>query len=77
MISIRLNNTHAALVGNDGPVAVSRHRRWLQRVALLSAAALAGTFGFVGAGPAVVQAADGFEPIATVPLGLASAFGCV
>ncbi|MFT7502380.1 MAG: hypothetical protein ACI91Q_001187 [Gammaproteobacteria bacterium] len=77
MISIRLNNTHAALVGNDGPVAVSRHRRWLQRVALLSAAALAGTFGFVGAGPAVVQAADGFEPIATVPLGLASSFGAL
>jgi hypothetical protein len=77
MTSVRLNNTHAALVGNGGPVAVSRHRQWLQRVALLSAAALAGTFGFVGAGSAVVQAADGFVPIAPVPLGLASSFGAL
>jgi hypothetical protein len=77
MTRIRLNNTHVALVGDDGPVAVSRHRHWLKRVALLSAAELAGTFGFVGAGPAVVQAADGFDPIATVPLGLASSFGAL
>ncbi|MFT7394390.1 MAG: hypothetical protein ACI83Y_002067, partial [Candidatus Azotimanducaceae bacterium] len=77
MKRIRSNNTHAALVGNDGPVGVSRHRRWLRHVALLSAAALASTFGFLGAGPAVVQAADGFVPIATVPLGLASSFGAL
>ena len=77
MTSVRLNNTHAALVGNGGPVAVSRHRQWLQRVALLSAAALAATFGFVGAGPAVVQASGPFTPIATVELGLASSFGAL
>ena len=56
---------------------VLRHRRWLRRVGLLAAAALASTFGLVGVGPAAVQAAEGFAPIDAVPLGAASSFGAL
>ena len=44
---------------------------------MLTAAALASTFGLVGVGPAAVQAADGFDPVPTVDLGVATAFGAV
>ena len=77
MTSIRSNTSSDLLVGNDGRVAVSRHRRWLQRVALLTAAALASTFGLVGVGPAAAQAADGFVAIDAVPLGAAASFGAL
>ncbi|MGK0273762.1 MAG: hypothetical protein ACI9N0_000130, partial [Ilumatobacter sp.] len=44
---------------------------------MLTAAALASTFGLVGAGPAAVQAADAFTPIDTVDLGQATSFGAL
>ena len=58
----------------NSSLAVGRPQRWSRRVAVLCAAALASTFGLVGAGPAVVQAAD---PVETVQLGLASSFGAM
>ena len=59
---------------SNSSLAVGRPRRWSPRVAVLCAAALASTFGLVGAGPAAVQAAD---PVETVQLGLASSFGAM
>jgi len=77
MNSIQLNNTYDLLVGSDGANVVPRRRRWLRRLALLSVTAMASAFGVIGAGPAVVQAAGPFVPIATVPLGLTSTFGAL
>ncbi|MFT5433125.1 MAG: hypothetical protein ACI9OJ_003830, partial [Myxococcota bacterium] len=77
MTKFRLNNTHSAKSGGDGRVAATRHQRWLRRAAMLTAAALASTFGLVGAGPAAVQAADAFTPIDTVDLGQATSFGAL
>ncbi|WP_395156788.1 hypothetical protein, partial [Ilumatobacter sp.] len=68
MTSHRQTNTHDA----PGQHPVTRHRGWLRRTALLTAAALAATFGLVGVGPGVAQAA-----IAPVPLGLTATFGAL
>jgi len=68
MTSHRQTNTHDA----PGQHPVTRHRGWLRRTALLTAAALAATFGLVGVGPGVAQAA-----VAGVPLGAASSYGAL
>ena len=60
-----------------GLSAITRPRRWLRRVALLTAAAMASTFGLIGAGPAMVQANGEFDPIDAVELGLAAAFAAL
>jgi len=72
-----MNFSRTCLGDKSGGVMVLRHRRWLRRVGLLAAAALASTFGLVGVGPAAVQAAEGFAPIDAVPLGAASSFGAL
>ena len=51
MTSIQSNPSSDLLGGNDGPHSVTRRRRWMRRVALLTAAALGSTFGFIGVGP--------------------------
>ena len=73
----KMNFPRTCLGDKSGGVMVLRHRRWLRRVGLLAAAALASTFGLVGVGPAAVQAAEGFVPIGAVPLGAASSFGAL
>ena len=49
----------------------------MRKAALLTAAAMATTFGLVAAGPAAVQANAPFTPVPTVDLGAASTFGAV
>ncbi|MGK0312083.1 MAG: hypothetical protein ACI8RC_001710, partial [Ilumatobacter sp.] len=72
------SNTSGNLIdAGDGQPAVTLRRRWLRRVALLTAAAMGSTFGFIGVGPVAVQASGPFTPIATVELGLASTFGAL
>ena len=72
MIKFQLNHRQNARGSSDHQTAVTRHRRWLRRAAVLTAAALATTFGLVGVGPGVVQAAT-----APVPLGLAASYGAL
>ncbi|MGK0477491.1 MAG: type VI secretion system secreted protein VgrG, partial [Ilumatobacter sp.] len=70
-------NNHHESGGNEGPTWVTRHRRWLRRAALLSAATMASTFSLIGAGPAAVQGHDGTAHEAPVDLGSASSFGAL
>jgi hypothetical protein len=70
MANIQANITSDRAAGPDSPIRVTRRRRWLRRAALLSDAAMASMFGFIGAGPIAVQAAD---PIVAVPRRLTSA----
>ncbi|MGK0310684.1 MAG: ATP:corrinoid adenosyltransferase, partial [Ilumatobacter sp.] len=77
MTDFRVNNISDALGGKGGGVVVLRRRKWVRRVGLLTAAALAGTFGLIGVGPAVVRADGEFTAIATVPLGAATSFGAL